>query len=151
MEREMKQCRKCGIEKDISEFYHHPKMADGFLNVCKECSKRNAKGYREMNIERIRAYDRVRGHPSPPLRPTKGAREKWIERNPKKRAAHLELTDAIKKGLIVKPSACELCGEGKKLEAHHRDYSEPLAVVWLCVKCHNDVHRKSNAAYLGVR
>lgn len=146
-----KVCRECGVEKDISEFYRHPKMADGFLNRCKECTKRNVKDYREMNIERIRAYDRVRNHPSSSS-PTNGERKKkWIERNPEKRAAHIELTDAIKKGLIAKPLACELCDKKGKLEAHHRDYSEPLSVVWLCVKCHNDIHRKSNAAYLAVR
>ena len=35
-----KKCICCGIEKDISEYYSHPGTADGHLNKCKECCKK---------------------------------------------------------------------------------------------------------------
>jgi hypothetical protein len=36
----MKKCIKCGIDKEINEYYHHPGMADGHVNKCKDCCKK---------------------------------------------------------------------------------------------------------------
>jgi hypothetical protein len=38
---ETKICFKCGIEKNIDNFYSHPKTADKHLNKCKECTKKD--------------------------------------------------------------------------------------------------------------
>ncbi len=40
----------------------------------------------------------------------------------------------VKLGKITK-GVCEVCGDDI-VEAHHRDYSKPLEVQWLCVKHH---------------
>ncbi len=37
-------------------------------------------------------------------------------------------------------SICALCASDQNVHAHHRDYSRPLDVVWLCAKCHHRVH-----------
>lgn len=52
--------------------------------------------------------------------------------------------DAITRGEIAVPSACERCGavnrrcsDGRRyLQAHHPDHRKPLLVEWLCPKCH---------------
>lgn len=46
---------------------------------------------------------------------------------------------AKKKGLLV-PKACIVCGE-VKTEGHHKDYSKPLDVIWLCRKHHAKLHK----------
>lgn len=45
---------------------------------------------------------------------------------------------AIKDGLPILP--CEVCQSIEDIEAHHEDYSKPLAVQWLCPKHHRQLH-----------
>ncbi len=54
---------------------------------------------------------------------------------------------AIKKGILTRPSSCSKCGSPDKklrdgrtaIQAHHEDYSKPLDVEWLCVRCHVEI------------
>lgn len=43
---------------------------------------------------------------------------------------------AVDSGKLVKSATCEFCGRAVRTEAAHSDYSKPLEVKWLCVKCH---------------
>lgn len=45
----------------------------------------------------------------------------------------------VRKGHIKK-IPCR-CGN-EKVEGHHKDYSKPLKVVWLCRSCHTKIHEK---------
>lgn len=62
------------------------------------------------------------------------------------RKSYRAVRTAISSGLLKRPSVCELCGNKPKpaidgrstIHAHHDDYSKPLSVKWLCVKCHRE-------------
>lgn len=47
---------------------------------------------------------------------------------------------AIKVGKI-KRLPCQRCGAGNS-QAHHKDYSKPLDIVWLCAPCHAAHHAR---------
>jgi hypothetical protein len=64
---------------------------------------------------------------------------RWQLRHPEKTAAHQAVTNALRKGTLIKPESCERCGADTKLEAHHPDYTQRLSVEWLCHSCHSAI------------
>lgn len=62
----------------------------------------------------------------------------------KKVAARQALAEAIRKKEIEKPAHCESCGKKGNIQGHHRDYGQPLKVIWLCKKCHTIAHKDSH-------
>jgi len=56
--------------------------------------------------------------------------------NPDKHRARIYLHKALNDGEIRKPKTCQWCKSDQNIEAHHTDYAKPLAVKWLCRKCH---------------
>ena len=150
----VKTCFKCGVEKPLDDFYKHPRMNDGRLNKCKECTKAYVKQHRQDNIDRIRKYDRQRGRLEHRKersrqynkRPENKARKNelsalWRERNKEKRAAHVLTGNAIRDKRLI-PQPCEVCQTKERVEAHHDDYMKPLEVRWLCRAHHAELHRK---------
>jgi hypothetical protein len=164
----MKDCFKCGVIKELSEFYKHKQMADGYLNKCKICSRKDVIKNRIKKIEHYREYDKSRmnepqrvaarekwanseeGKNSQMLakvrwaakNPEKksGANARWVDANPEKISAHNKVRAAIANGSLMK-QPCEKC-RNKKTHAHHYDYTKPLDVKWLCAQCHKDEHKK---------
>lgn len=137
----MKKCFKCGEEKALSEFYKHSAMADGHLNKCKSCTKKDVHNHRHFSPsrEKILAYDRARGS-----RQNKEYLKEYRAKYPNKYKAHSMVNRAIRaKKLFRLP--CEVCGY-EKTEAHHDDYSMPLNVRWLCSEHHKQWHAKHGAA-----
>lgn len=136
-----KRCFKCGVEKPITDFYVHPQMGDGRLNKCKTCTKRDVSENYRANVEHYDAYERERSK-----RPErKAAVRGYLNRRPSlKRAASIATGNAIRDGRLI-PQPCEKCG-AEKVEAHHDDYSKPLAVRWLCRRHHLEHHGKESRA-----
>lgn len=148
---ETKTCFKCGRELPLSEFYKHPQMADGHLNKCKECTRKDTRENRLKNIVYYKRYDRKRA-----LNPDRVEYRKeyntsergreiahethriYRMKNPEKRRAQAILYKAVKRGEIQK-QCCEICGSAN-VQAHHSDYTKPLDVIWLCPKHHAWIH-----------
>ena len=136
----MKECFKCGIEKELSSFYKHKAMKDGHLNKCKACTKGDVDKHRSANIEKIRAYDRERGN----RQDAEYCRE-YRKKYPNKYSAHTMVGNAITAGKLFK-EPCEVCGDFERVHAHHDDYLKPLNVRWLCVAHHSQWHAKNGEA-----
>lgn len=66
-----KVCIKCGRLLPLDDFYKHSRMADGHLNKCKECTKRDVKKNRAENKDYYVAYDKKRA-----MRPDRAAARK---------------------------------------------------------------------------
>lgn len=54
---------------------------------------------------------------------------------------------ALESGELTRALSCESCGDASRLEAHHADYSKPLDVKWLCIKCHRTLHLKTHCKH----
>src|SRR5215471_17774138 len=59
-----------------------------------------------------------------------------------RRAANGAVSRAVKSGKLIKPAICASCSLQKPLHAHHEDYNRPLDVVWLCIRCHRQRHKR---------
>lgn len=148
-----KQCKTCGGEKDLADFYAHPKASDGFDSSCKECRKEKVRANREAKADYYRAFDRKRyrddpqrkAHCQATARSENGQRlrKQWEarsrEREPEKWRARNAVNNALRDGKITR-EPCFFCGSENRLQAHHEDYSHPLDVVWLCAGCHGKLH-----------
>jgi hypothetical protein len=140
----MKTCFKCGISKPLFDFYRHSSMADGHLNKCKDCTKKDTHEHRHgKGREKVLAYDLERA--KRPERKASASRiiKDWKVRNPKRRAAQVALGNAVRRGLVTPWPVCAIPECCSKPEAHHPDYDRPLDVVWLCPAHHKQAHAMS--------
>lgn len=132
MAMDTQRCSKCEETKGFDGFYRHPRSFNGFMAACKECTKAAVKLRRRTNPA-VQAYDRQRGNRQKP-----GYMKARREAHPEMYAAHTAVGNALRDGRI-KREPCVFCAS-EKVHGHHRDYSKPLDVVWLCPKCHHRLH-----------
>ena len=141
-----KECFKCKTVKLLSEFYAHQYMADGHLNKCKECTKKDSFNNRGNNLEKYREYDRKRSKLDHRKKLHDEVNRLWKKADARRTAAHNAVSRAIKKGTLER-LPCQKCNNSKSL-AHHEDYDKKLDVVWLCQPCHKQRHKEINAMLL---
>jgi hypothetical protein len=156
----MKVCRECSKEKPLSDFYKHPRMADGHLNKCIECVKARVSKHREDNLEKIREYDKKRSMLPHRVQARKDYQQtehgkaaikraalSYRMRYPMIYAAHVIVGNAIRDKRLIVAESCSVCGSKEKIEGHHDDYTKPLDVRWLCEKCHKAWHKENKPIY----
>lgn len=68
--------------------------------------------------------------------------DRFRAKYPLKAAAHDAVRNALQRGDLVRPSACERCAAAVPVQSHHEDYSQPLSVDWFCGDCHRARHRE---------
>lgn len=134
-------CKTCQTDKQKSEFYFG-------VPRCKECHKKAVKAnyeakmlipeWREKELERQRLKEDRRRKEGKVASYGNESKHEWRKRHKLKSLAHSKVASAIKRNQIFR-QPCEKCGD-ENSEAHHDDYSKPLAVRWLCKKHHNEHH-----------
>lgn len=141
----IKHCNKCDTDKPLSEFHKRKASKDGHSAMCKLCQReRDQKRYdenRDDMLEKRRAYQKIEAGKAAHFRAT----QKYKETSPKKRAAHIQVGNALRGGLLRK-GPCEICGTTRQVVGHHDDYDRPLSVRWLCERHHKEWHRENGEA-----
>lgn len=139
----MKKCNKCGQLKSSDSFHKDSSKPDSRSTVCKLCKLAQNKDYAATTT----------GKQSHAM-----AKKKWFATNSGKTTransnrrhrdkhklavvARDKLNGALRAGRVTR-QPCEVCGS-EFTEAHHRDYSKPLDVKWLCRRHHLSEHGKA--------
>lgn len=128
----MRACNICNISLPSGSFY--PSVA----TRCKNCHRARMKELRLTDPE-VQRRERERAK-----LPHRKARQRvitvaWRDKNPVAYKAQTAVGNALRTGKLKK-SPCVLCGITSNVHGHHKDYTQPLNVTWLCAKCHHRLH-----------
>ncbi len=165
----MKTCTKCHEEKALSEFYKRSDAKGGLQYWCKTCinkyaqrpqSKAVRKKYAQSTQGKA-AYKKyaqsARGKAARKKHVTTALGKKTQHRafekyrktpaGKNKISARKAVACALKTRRLTK-GPCAICSTNNSVEAHHPDYTKPLAVEWYCTVHHKEVdalkHKEEN-------
>lgn len=141
---EHKVCSKCLQNKPITEFYRNK---DKVRPDCKSCVKDRVANYRNSDEgkSKIKQYNESPKGKERMRRFDKSEKRRILRKNAVKNkfkiAVRNKLQYAVKSGKIIKPERCSICNTKDIIHGHHDDYNKPLDVIWVCKKCHDNIHK----------
>lgn len=134
-----KTCDACGLPFPLETgYYRHRGMLSGYLNTCKSCVCARVKRNYDAARPAKSAYEQERARR--PARKADASHHQRVHRarHPDRYKARALVNNAIAAGKLTR-GACVRCGTTEHVQAHHRDYSRPFEIVWVCFKHHREV------------
>ena len=137
----MKKCFKCGIEKELSEFYIHPQMGDGHLNKCKECTKNDVHIHYRKNIINPEWHKKEKNRGQQKYHRLKYRGKNKPSFESKKKSMQLYRINYPEKQLAK--NASQHINNPEGMEKHHWSYNPEhyKDVLFLSKEDHNKAHR----------
>lgn len=118
-------CTCCNEEKELELFYFH-RTRNHYESWCKTCyRKKVSDSFYKLPVEERRRRWNKSSRVS--------VKRHWFKQLARKKVAYAISTGKLKR------LPCEKCGE-TIVDAHHKNYSKPLEVKWLCRQHHRDAH-----------
>jgi hypothetical protein len=114
-------CSVCHLFKPKHDFVRDRTSRDGRHHRCLTCARKHHAERKENGA-------------------LAAMHKKWRQRHPLAAAAHVKLRRAVRRGELER-QPCTQCSSTQTIHGHHPDYSRPLEVVWLCQRCHTEIHR----------
>lgn len=71
----------------------------------------------------------------------KEKRRKWMREFRKENKDIIKVYNKSSKIEIPQNKLCEICNINLAKEKHHENYSKPLEIKFLCIKCHKKTHK----------
>lgn len=100
----------------------------------------------ELTLSAVRFYEEKRRPAGNPLFRGSGITRSsdFLERARERQRARVITNAAIREGRLERPTECSESGGDHRgrVEVHHEDYADPLAVRGLCVRHHRLLHRE---------
>lgn len=147
--RQNSRCKKCVAEYKRQ---HYERNKQKYKDKAKQWREENPEKYRDYladyyqrNAENLRIKHREY-QDQPHVKEAIAARFRDYRKDEefrKKERARGMVNKRLLSGKIVKPNKCEVCCSEGYVEAHHEDYDKPLEVVWVCKKCHENIHHSN--------
>lgn len=129
-----KVCKYCGKKFIIDKF--HP----SYQQYCsKQCKSR---GYyqqkKEFILKQVKKYQFINKEEISIKKKAKYIQDKF---EIKKVKARNIIAGLLRKKELIRPNRCSICNIlHLKIEAHHPDYDKPYYIIWVCPKCHRNLH-----------